>query len=788
MNTVEYRFGRFRLQPAVRRLWRDDEAVTCPRRVFDLLLYLIEQRGRAVGRDELVSAVWGRVDVTDMQLGQIVLRARRAVDDDGTAQHSIATIAGFGYHWIVPTQAVAAAATTTEAVFDDPSDAPAGDEITEIPPREHGPSARVSLFVALAVMIAGAMVWRTVALRVTPARPPMQLAQLRTIGTSAALVLPLTASDRPDQAWVRLGGMDLIAERLRTGGVAVPTSESVLAVLRAAGDDADAQQDALQAAFGDLAVIAGDAAADRAGQWTFSLRTRAAAGVPLVTTASRADPIAAARAAADAMIAMLGGEPPSDPSGVLDAEEDWRRARAALLANETETARRILTGSSRLAHAPDELAVRLAQVDYREGKLADADAAMTALLARLAPGENDLLRARALIARGSTRSRLGDFRAAYADFDAAFAALPRDAPPIERARALSGRGSSGVPSHTFDTALADMGEARSLFAAAGDAFGTARVDANLGMLELYRSRPAAALPYLDAAATGLGALGAQHEWQIVLTAQIEAHLLLLQPAEAAAIAGRAWDERERSKDPEQRVDLALDRAHVQIATGRYRDAAALLADPANDAVQGTVLRARLASLRADLALRQRRWNDAAALARAALAAWPEQGGARDREAVVLIELRALVALRRMAAAREIVERLPAADALPADAVFRELGRAEWRAAQGDADGATDAFRDALAAAEAGGVPASIAAVAASAVPVQLERGRLDDARALAGRVAPWAPRDFDCALVQVRVLHAAGASDAWRAALDAARALAGEREIPAALTQPVDAR
>ena len=224
MNTVEYRFGRFRLQPAVRRLWRDDEAVTCPRRVFDLLLYLIEQRGRAVGRDELVSAVWGRVDVTDMQLGQIVLRARRAVDDDGTAQHSIATIAGFGYHWIVPTQAVAAAATTTEAVFDDPSDAPAGDAITEIPPREHGPSARVSLFVALAVMIAGAMVWRTVALRVTPARPPMQLAQLRTIGTPAALVLPLTASDRPDQAWVRLGGMDLVAERLRAGGIAVPAS------------------------------------------------------------------------------------------------------------------------------------------------------------------------------------------------------------------------------------------------------------------------------------------------------------------------------------------------------------------------------------------------------------------------------------------------------------------------------------------------------------------------------------------------------------------------------------
>ncbi|MDC8012237.1 hypothetical protein [Tahibacter soli] len=437
--------------------------------------------------------------------------------------------------------------------------------------------------------------------------------------------------------------------------------------------------------------------------------------------------------------------------------------------------------------------MRLAQVDYREGKLADADAAMTALLARLTPGTNDLLRGRALIVRGSTRSRLGDFGAAYVDFDAALAALPRDAPPVERARALSGRGSSGVPSHRFDAALADMGEARSLFAAAGDAFGTARVDANLGMLELYRSRPGAALPYLDAAATGLAAVGAQHEWQVVLTAQIEAQLSLLQPEQAAAIAERAWRERERSKDPEQRVDLALDRAHVLVATGRYRDAAALLADPANDAVQGAVLRARVAALRADLALRQRRWNDAAALAHAALADWPAQGGARDREAVALIELRARLALSQTAAARELAQRLPAADvpptdALPADGVFRELRRAEWRVAQGDVDGAAAAFRDALAAAEQGGVPASIAGVAASAVPWLIEHGRLDDARALAGRVAPWAPRDFDCALVQVRVLHAGGAVEAWRAALDAAHALAGEREIPPALTQAPAAR
>jgi DNA-binding winged helix-turn-helix (wHTH) protein/tetratricopeptide (TPR) repeat protein len=782
-----YRFGRFTLNPALRVLVRDGEPVSCPRRVFDLVVYLVEQRERAVGRDELAAAVYGRVDVTDVQLGQLVLRARRALDDDGTTQHSIATVAGFGYRWFVPTQAVSTQAMSMQAVEATAEPAPvvvtlapaaaavAGDE-------PHRPAWRGWRIVVPGVLAAVVLLFGAVALWRTPAEraaPPAARAAV----PAAALVLPLTASPNPDHAWVRLGGMDLVAERLRAGGLAVPPSESVLAALRTAGDDAQAQRDALAAAFGEVDAIAGDVSVDANGQWTFALRTRPRDGVPLVATATRGDPIAAAREAADMLGAILGGRPPSDPSGALDAEADWQRARAALLANETDLARRILTESARLARDPDTLALRLAQVDLREGRLDDADTAMTALVARVPAGTNDLVRARAWILRGSARSRRGDFRAAWVDFDAALAALPADAPPVERARALSGRGSSAVPSHAFDAALADMGAARSAFAAAGDAFGAARVDANLGMLELYRARPAAALDYLDAAAAGLLAFGAQHEWQIVLTAQTEAHLALLQPDAAAKVAARAWSQRDGSRDPDQRVDIALDRAHVALATGRHDEAAALLADPANDAAQGTVLRARVAALRAELALRQARWDDARALAQAALAAWPAEGGERERGPVALIELRALVALGRLDEAGALARRPAAADALPADAVWRELGRAEWLAARGDTDAAHAAFRAALAAAETAGVPATLAAVAAAAVPALIAHGRLDEARALAGRVAPWAARDYDCALVQVRVLHAAGAVDAWRAALATALALAGERVPPASLTR-----
>ena len=48
-----------------------------------------------------------------------------------------------------------------------------------------------------------------------------------------------------------------------------------------------------------------------------------------------------------------------------------------------------------------------------------------------------------------------------------------------------------------------------------------------------------------------------------------------------------------------------------------------------------------------------------------------------------------------------------------------------------------------------------------------------------GRVAPWAEHDYDSALLQVRLYHALGQRGPWAKALAQARALAGERDLPA---------
>ncbi|HSS07771.1 MAG TPA: winged helix-turn-helix domain-containing protein, partial [Rhodanobacteraceae bacterium] len=87
MSRPIYRFGDCTIDPSARELRTGGALATLSPKVFDCLIYLIENRERAVGRDELIAAVWGKVDVTDTLLGQTVLKARRAVGDSGNGQN-----------------------------------------------------------------------------------------------------------------------------------------------------------------------------------------------------------------------------------------------------------------------------------------------------------------------------------------------------------------------------------------------------------------------------------------------------------------------------------------------------------------------------------------------------------------------------------------------------------------------------------------------------------------------------------------------------------------------------
>ena len=110
---MRYRFDEFTLDPTALLLSRGGAALETPRRVFLCLSYLIAHRERAICREELIRHVWGRDNVSDHQLAQVILAARHLVGDDGTAQRLIRTVQRFGYHWVGAVVEVAGATAIT---------------------------------------------------------------------------------------------------------------------------------------------------------------------------------------------------------------------------------------------------------------------------------------------------------------------------------------------------------------------------------------------------------------------------------------------------------------------------------------------------------------------------------------------------------------------------------------------------------------------------------------------------------------------------------------------------
>ncbi|HEY0233175.1 MAG TPA: winged helix-turn-helix domain-containing protein, partial [Dokdonella sp.] len=352
-----YRFGDFTLSTLARELQRSGLRVRLSPRAFDCLVYLIEQRGRAVNKDELVEAIWGRPNVSDTQLGQTVLRARRAVGDDGQVQHVIRTVSRFGYHWIAELEVVDGG----EAVHAGEHAARPATGASEVgrepaPPAPRRPTRWILYAALLAfVLILGAgFVLRR-------AFVPRESA---IVNAANAIVLPLQIDANSDQAWLRLGAMDLIADRLREGGMTVLPSESVVALLQAAhaADPAVLRRDTPNAWLVDGSFKPRDS------QWVVELHANAADGTRIAVESVQAQPLDAAREAADRLLGRLGRAHPPPPAGGAPVQERLQRAQAAMLANDLDEARAILISDAKLAHSEPQLGYRLARVDFRAGQ------------------------------------------------------------------------------------------------------------------------------------------------------------------------------------------------------------------------------------------------------------------------------------------------------------------------------------------------------------------------------------------------------------------------------------
>ncbi len=90
-----YEFGGFRLDIQRRLLTRDGRPISLTPKTFDLLSVLVQSRGRAVSKHELITALWPDAFVDESNLSFQISALRKALGDG--ASHWIETIPKHGY-------------------------------------------------------------------------------------------------------------------------------------------------------------------------------------------------------------------------------------------------------------------------------------------------------------------------------------------------------------------------------------------------------------------------------------------------------------------------------------------------------------------------------------------------------------------------------------------------------------------------------------------------------------------------------------------------------------------
>ena len=109
----QYVFGGFELEPDKCSLKRNGERVHLPELPFQVLLYLIENRGRYVSRQELLARFWLGSDGYEETLTKCISTIRTQLDDRSAAPKFIETRKKVGYRFVGPVESLVPQPGTT---------------------------------------------------------------------------------------------------------------------------------------------------------------------------------------------------------------------------------------------------------------------------------------------------------------------------------------------------------------------------------------------------------------------------------------------------------------------------------------------------------------------------------------------------------------------------------------------------------------------------------------------------------------------------------------------------
>src|SRR5207237_7019095 len=90
---------------ARRLLEREGRPVRLTAKAFDILLLLLEERGRLVGKDELMRRIWPDAVVEENNLTVNVSALRKALGESRGERRYVVTVPGRGYQFVAEVRA-----------------------------------------------------------------------------------------------------------------------------------------------------------------------------------------------------------------------------------------------------------------------------------------------------------------------------------------------------------------------------------------------------------------------------------------------------------------------------------------------------------------------------------------------------------------------------------------------------------------------------------------------------------------------------------------------------------
>lgn len=798
------RFGSHLIDFATRELSDDGRLLQLSPRVFDCIAYLIEHRDRAVGRDELMAALWGKADVADTQLAQVILRARRTTGDSGEAQQAIRTVAGFGYRWVAETLEEGDANAQHDALVpqapesaamevDDEARRPSADDVPVVRAKpRHRMLAILATLLLLALITVGVLSSRlgNEKNRIAGVAPTSVAVDE---ADRAIAVLPATVDAADEWDWLRLGAMEFVAGRLRKAGQIVTPSENVISIMRSVPDP-HAMPPALKKALDPRWIVMPTVRKSDSG-WIARLELSERGGKAREFQGDANDPIGAARIATERLLGAFGATAASvGDTPMAPAEELLSRVDAALLMDDVVTARRLLADTTDAMRATPEVRLRDATIEFTAGRNEEAARALQALLTEVPAEADPLLRARIVSQIGAAHIRMGHAAEAEEEASAALALLKDLDAPALLGKAYMRRGVARSVLGRIDSALADFAQARIAMQLAGDTLGVALVELNEGALNGLQGHLADALTSFERAEKHFERFGVAGELANAVTNQVLAHRLLLEPDEALAASERSLSLLGHLASIEATHLVQVRRAQALVDVGRWSEASTQLDElsRAVDRTQEAEIWAITDTERARIELARGRSQAALDLVEPIVATLLAPEFISTRQDAWLIAIRAMRLLgREREDAAAVAQFVVWADSSGnrSIAVHARLAEAEQAESSQQFEDAEKLYANALAAANQDNVPADVADVAISYANALIARGELERAVPVVGRIDRYATRSFPAAILQARLYRALGHTEAWRSALAHARALAGERPFPADLaTEPTLAK